>query len=474
MSGSSTAVLEVLVFAGNSTTRHRLPTSGAVTIGRGEENDIRLDDPAVSRHHARIHLGPLLRIEDAGSANGTRLVAQRSEAGGTMKLMEIRLAPGESHPLELGVGIAVGSMLLVVQESEDQHSGIHSSLKPRSGLVPIVRDPVMKQLYDRAEMVAKGNISALLLGETGVGKEVLAETIHNSSPRARNPFICMNCAAFSETLLESELFGHEAGAFTGAAKTKAGLLEVADGGTVFLDEVGELPPSVQVKLLRVLEDRKVMRVGSLKPRSIDVRFIAATNRDLVADVKRRSFRQDLFFRLNGISLVVPPLRERPSEIEPFAQHFIRSTCQQLGRRLHPSLSVEALEALRKHDWPGNIRELRNVIERSVTICGSETIRPEDLELERTSRISIRPPRLSSVPPPASSSVPSLPVSAPSSRANTLRMRKVSQDEDRVRILEALAQCAGNQTRAAELLGISRRTLINRIEEYGLDRPRKKP
>src|SRR5205823_4677188 len=198
------------------------------------------------------------------------------------------------------------------------------------------------------ERVAPGTISVLILGETGVGKEVLAETVHRESKRASKPFLKLNCAALSESLLESELFGHEKGSFTGALATKPGLLETADGGTVFLDEVGDLPLSMQVKLLRVLEERQVLRVGGLKPRPINVRFVSATNRDIEAEVGRGHYREDLFYRLNGVSLVIPPLRDRPEELEPLANEFIAASMRALGRSEGPALSPEALEVLRRY------------------------------------------------------------------------------------------------------------------------------
>jgi hypothetical protein len=246
----------------------------------------------------------------------------------------------------------------------------------------VVQDGAMQRLQRLVKRIAVGTISVLLLGETGVGKEVLAESLHNESLRSKKPFLRLNCAALTETLLESELFGHERGAFTGAVHAKPGLLETAQGGTVFLDEVGELPHSTQVKLLRVLEERKVFRVGALKPRPIDVRFISATNRDLETQVAMGAFRQDLFFRLNGIALVIPPLRERLDEIEGLAKAFIQSASAQAGRARPPVLSLEALTLLRRYGWPGNIRELRNVIERAVLLCGDGPIALEHLPVEK--------------------------------------------------------------------------------------------
>jgi two-component system response regulator AtoC len=297
----------------------------------------------------------------------------------------------------------------------------------------------MARLEALVARVAPGNINVLLLGETGVGKEVLAERIHQQSPRAKSLLLRLHCAALSESLLESELFGHERGAFTGAVKDKRGLLETADGGTVFLDEVGELPLAIQVKLLRVIEDRIVQRVGGLTPRRIDVRFIAATNRNIEAEVARGAFRQDLYYRLNGISLVIPPLRERTSEIEPLAKLFLRLACEASGRAV-PALSAAASTLLKSRDWPGNIRELRNVCERALLLCAGELIEPEHFSL-------------------SAAVAEAAPSSAPSS-------------DEREQVIQALAQCAGNQSRAAKLLGISRKTLVARLDAFGLPRPRK--
>ncbi|MBI2395963.1 MAG: sigma-54-dependent Fis family transcriptional regulator [Deltaproteobacteria bacterium] len=341
----------------------------------------------------------------------------------------------------------------------------------------------MQRLYALAERIADSTISVLVLGETGVGKEVLAETIHRLSPRRNAPFVKLNCAAFTETLLESELFGHERGAFTGAVAQKPGLLESADGGTVFLDEVGELGASTQVKLLRVLEDRKVQRVGSLKPKEIDVRFVAATNRDLEAEVFAGTFREDLFFRLNGIPLVIPPLRERPVEIEPLARALVTHLCRRSGRR-EPDITHQALDVLLRYSWPGNIRELRNVMERAVLLCGSDPIAPEHLPVEKMvstlparSFASMRPPAPRVAPAPPKSRPPdfeaTLPVPRPTVPPTTDNALKSGVELiERDLIVRALEQCAGNQTHAARLLGISRRTLVSRLEQYNLPRPRK--
>jgi two-component system, NtrC family, response regulator AtoC len=318
----------------------------------------------------------------------------------------------------------------------------------------IVADARMKELYALAERAAAGMINVLILGETGVGKEVLADFIHQRSARRGRPFLSVNCAALAESLLESELFGHEKGAFTGAGQAKVGLLEAADGGTLFLDEVGETSLQLQAKLLRALETRQVLRVGATRPRAVDVRFLAATNRDLEEEVAAKTFRQDLYFRLNGISVMIPPLRERADEIEPLAKLFLGSIAEGL-RRSPPRISPEALGWLRAYPWPGNIRELRNVMERALLFCSGDEIGLKDLPSEKRQRPSLAPPT----------------GAAPSNNVPLPWTAQAARDAERQAIIEALARCAGNQTRAAELLGIPRRTFCTRMKEYNLPRPR---
>jgi DNA-binding NtrC family response regulator len=300
--------------------------------------------------------------------------------------------------------------------------------------------------------IARGTINVVLTGETGVGKELVAELVHNLSPRASRPLVRINCASLSETLLASELFGHEKGAFTGADRAKPGVLETADGGTVFLDEVGELPIDIQPKLLRVIEDKVVTRVGALRGKAVDVRFVAATNRDLEAEVRAGRFRQDLYFRLSGFQLRIPSLRERPGDILEIAAAFLRQGARAIGLPAAPKLSAVARDILLGYSWPGNVRELRNVVERAVLLCGEGEILPEHLPTEKMQeRVTL------------------FGGDGANAARDPLLDALAQREADAIR--DALAQCGGNQTRAARLLGISRGTLVKRMASHRLVRPR---
>jgi two-component system response regulator AtoC len=348
---------------------------------------------------------------------------------------------------------------------------------------PRHRDEEPMQLAQRLlALIATNDISVLLLGETGVGKTIAAKELHARSGRARGPFLRINCAALPESLLEAELFGYERGAFTGATQSKAGLFETAEKGTVLLDEIGEMPLLTQAKLLTVLETREVTRLGSLKARPIDVRFVAATNRDLLARAQEGLFRADLYYRLNGISVVIPPLRERQSEIESLAKRFLHDAC---ARSLRPQveLSSEALGILLRYPFPGNLRELRNTMDRAAVLSEGGPVYPEHLLFEPARALVVNTPSNAfspislgtlEPPPPAPSAPVAAPApSAPPAREATTGLRGQVDAFERDRIVAALAQCNGNQTRAAEVLGISRRTLVMRIEQYRLPRPRKR-
>ena len=320
----------------------------------------------------------------------------------------------------------------------------------------ILVDRKMRELYAQVGRAAGSNINVLILGENGVGKEILARAVHNLSARKAGPFLAFNCAALTESLAETELFGHEKGAFTGALRARAGLLESASGGTVLLDEVGELSPSIQTKLLRVLEQRQVLRVGARTALEVDVRFVAATNRDLERESESGGFRADLYYRLNGISFTVPPLRERTEEIEPLARLFLARAGAENHRKSSLELAPETLELLRAYSWPGNVRELRNVIERGDVLADGNRLLPEHL-----------PPKVQHGAPSGSQ-----PPSPGSEDPRDAPLRELAEIERR-RIQCALDQCGGNQTRAAELLGISRRTLVYRLTDLGMPRPRKR-
>jgi two-component system, NtrC family, response regulator AtoC len=441
---------------GQAVATHLLPAEGILVVGRSLEASIRVDDGSVSRQHVRLHLGAVVQVEDLGSANGTRL-------GGN------RLAAHVLVPMPPGQVVEIGASWMIVSSaplarSTTQQLGAPIELTPpptppieataEDGLV--IQEQAMRNLHRLIERAALSDITVLLLGETGVGKEVFARRIHALSPRAGRPFLGLNCAAVAPSLFESELFGHERGAFTGANQMKPGLLEAAAGGTVLLDEVGEMPLAIQVKLLRVLEERQVLRIGGTRPRPLDVRVLSATNRNLEADVEAGSFRRDLYFRLNSITVQIPALRDRPMEIEPMARRFAALAAQRLGVPT-PEIAAEVWERLRHHRWPGNIRELRNVMERAVVLAERGRITADVLPAE----IDLAPT------PERPTSEPVAAASQPTGGAGA------SADGERQRILDALEECAGNQTRAAQQLGISRRTLLNRLAEYDLPRPRKR-
>jgi two-component system, NtrC family, response regulator AtoC len=314
----------------------------------------------------------------------------------------------------------------------------------------------MQEVLDLARRTARSSINVLILGETGVGKEVMAQTLHQLSARAGQPMLALNCAGLPETLIESELFGHEKGAFTGAVAAKKGLFEAASGGTLFLDEIGEMPLTVQARLLRAIANREILPVGATRPRPIDVRILAATNRNIEAEVKAGSFRGDLYYRLNGMSLHIPPLRERRAEIPGLARRFIDEASDAAGRAQPCAVSAGALELLLQYEWPGNIRELRNIIERALVLCEGDVIDVAHLPAER-----LRAAGASSPPLPTARTVMAIG-----------RVLSPGEEEDRRRILDALAANTWNQSRTAKALGMHRRTLISKLDRYGIPRPQK--
>ena len=428
----------LLVVAGKGRLSTHVLTGDEIVIGRAPECDVIVDDRALSRRHAILHRRPQLALQDLGSTNGTRL-ARRLLRG------------GEPVGLELGESFHIGPFTFVVVTGSPA-----ARSSPRGQDPLVIEDPTVDHVSSLVHEIARSTVNVLIQGETGVGKEVLAASIHELSGRP-GPFVRINCAALSEALLESELFGHYKGAFTGATATRAGLLEAAAEGTVFLDEIGELPLGIQAKLLRAVEAREVLRLGSTRPIPIAVRFVAATNRELPAEVADGRFRRDLYFRIDGITLRIPPLRERVDRIAPLALRFFAAA--RSGRApVHPT--PELLAALTTYDWPGNVRELKAVIERAVLLAGRDELGVRHLTfVARSHKPAVKAIAPAADAPPDPSAI------------GVAAFLDVDQRADRDRILDALERTSGNQTRAAKLLDISRTTLVNKLALYRIPRPR---
>jgi DNA-binding NtrC family response regulator len=335
-----------------------------VTIGGMDDNDLVLNDPTVSRYHCRIYQDEnAYMIEDLGSTNGTFV--------NRVRIKDAYLKPG---------------CMLSVGKSDVRFQ----SLDERIEIIPVNREKFgrivgkstrMREIFGILERIAPTGATVILEGETGTGKEVVAKTIHEASRRADKPFVVFDCGAVPKNLIESELFGHEKGSFTGAIMARQGLFEVAQGGTIFLDELGELSLDLQPKLLRALEQREIRRVGSNKPIKVDVRVVAATNRNLQDEVKAGRFREDLFYRLSVVRLILPPLRDRVEDTPLLAKHFLRSGAfnkDSDGKPRVRGINREALDAMMNYQWPGNVRELANVVERACAYCDSEYVSLEHL------------------------------------------------------------------------------------------------
>jgi two-component system, NtrC family, response regulator AtoC len=324
---------------------------------------------------------------------------------------------------------------------------------------PIVHDPTMRQLYAMIDLFAPTPLNVLVIGEAGVGKQLYAAAIHARSGRDAKPYVEVNCAALPEAELEAALFGHEAGADDGATEARPGVFEAAAGGTVVLDEIGELSPAMQARLLRVLETGSVIRLGGATAIPVDARFVAVTSRNLRALVAERRFRADLYFRINGITILLPPLRDRRADIAPLARACLQRAAAAQGR-VGPALSHDAIAALERHAWPGNVRELDRVIERALAGCAGDVLSRLDLERVDHAFAPRRPRELVIADEPARD---------PAQHGAILdELRALG----RRRIVDALAEAAGNQTRAARALGISRFQLMRRLEALGVPRPRK--
>ncbi|MEE2856409.1 MAG: sigma-54 dependent transcriptional regulator [Planctomycetota bacterium] len=335
------------------------------------------------------------------------------------------------------------------QEGDPQHRNVTRRL--------IGNTAVMRELFEVIEQVAPTESTVLVTGESGCGKELIARAIHDGSPRNQGRFVAVNCSAFTEGLLESELFGHVKGAFTGAVEDRKGVFLNADGGTLFLDEVADMSLSTQVRILRSLEDRKVVPVGGDQQISTDVRIIAATNKDLAAQVKQGLFREDLFYRLNVIPLHLLPLRDRKEDLPLLAGHFLRRHSQKMGKAID-GLSDAAWESLQAHHWPGNVRELENVIQRQVALARGRII--ESIQLDLLSTVPDEPTSLEDGPESAAPSASTLPEQG-------CQLEQHLEQVERDLILQALERTGGNQTRAAELLGVSYRQIRYRAQKLGI-------
>jgi len=398
------------------------------SIGKGKGCDLVVSDRTVSRHHVSLRVeGDGLRVVDAGSRNGTVL-------DGT------RVKDAYARPDSL---IKIGETTLRLRLLSDM---VELPLSNRDHFVGLLgSSTAMRQVFAILERVAPTDSTVLIEGESGTGKELVADALHEESLRSSGPFVVFDCSAVSANLIESELFGHIRGAFTGAIVDRAGAFETADGGTLFLDEIGELPLDLQPKLLRVLERLEIRRVGSNEPRKVDVRIVAATNRSLSAEVERRHFREDLFYRLAVIHVRLPPLRERPEDIPMFVRHF----CKLLARRGEPApvLPERTIRGLASQSWPGNVRELRNAVARAVSL-GSPT------DFSSTSEL----PAITGAP-----SSEDIDLSLPLKTGKEM----IVEVYERAYIAAALQQTGGNVTRAAELAGVNRKFIQRAMKRYGL-------
>ncbi len=407
-------------------------TDQRLRIGRGAEMELCLQDTNASRHHAELTFdGAVATLTDLGSRNKTWLDERPVEGSA-------RLSTGDI--IRVGATRIAVVLIAAAGGGTDAHPDAPPDAEPLDlGDDVIARDPSSAAAFRLLVRLARSRLPVLLQGETGSGKEVAARVIHRRSPRAAGPFVAINCATLAESLAESELFGHEKGAFTGATARRLGAFESAQGGTLFLDEVGELSENNQARLLRALQERTIVRLGSTAPVPVDVRVVAATNRDLLADIARGRFREDLYFRLNGATVLLPPLRERPLDIVAITERV-------LTEHDGASLSPGAAEVLRRYAWPGNVRELRHAVEHALALGDGRVVRAEDLPAAL---------RTASVPPPALAVEREAP------------LQRSIDDAERRAIVRALDANGWNQTRAARDLGVTRRTLIYRMERLGL-------
>ncbi len=427
--------VRLTVVAGPEQGRELVSERERIRIGSHPQSDLLLKDQTVSRSHAEIQLterGYLL--VDVESTNGTVLDGQRIERA--------YLAPGSN--------IKIGSTIITFN-AVDEEIAVEAGKEDRLGDM-LGASLAMRQVFGLIQKIAPMDVTVLVTGETGTGKELVARALHDYSDRKKKPFVVLDCGAIPPNLIESEIFGHERGAFTGADRTREGAFERADGGTIFLDELGELRLDLQPRLLRVLENREIRRVGGNRVREIDVRVIAATNRDLQKEIQASNFREDLYFRLSVINVAIPPLRERREDVPVLVQDFLQSP-KVVASRGRFELSDEALSALMVYDWPGNVRELLNVLERATTLGAGDCIGLEDL-----------PERMRSQGEPVPlESEPLLPDQSFKEAKEALL-----EDFEREYIANILRACGGNISEAARRSGLHRKSIERLAKKYDLD------
>ncbi len=416
-----------------------------IRVGARRGNDVQLSDAKVSGLHCEIRLDDRgYRLRDLDSTNGTYVSG--------LRINDVYIQPGAQ--------IAVGGTRL---RFDPLGESVELELSERDRLGGMIgRSVKMRELFARLEKLAASDTTVLITGETGVGKELAAECLHELSPRAKGPFVVLDCGSIPSSLIESELFGHERGAFTGATASYAGAFERASGGTVFLDEVGELPLAMQPKLLRVLEQREVRRVGGTRTVNVDIRVVAATNRDLGVEVNRGRFREDLYYRLAVARIIVPPLRDRKEDIPLLIENILAATPGGEGAYIAP----ETIDLMMKHDWPGNVRELRNVIERAVLLA--ET--PENEAALR--RAPPPPPVKTDATPSTTASSPDASMTVPVDIATPFKLAKqnVVSEFERRYISKLLAHHDGNISAAARAAGIDRMSIHKMLHRLGLATP----
>ncbi len=412
---------------------HRLQTE-SFTVGKDDDNDLQLKDNFVSSRHVKVtRRSGRFFVVDHSSTNGTWV--------GNARIYEAEV------PMYTCLRVGETELVLEPQGAGEKRSGADF-------LGIIGEDPSIRQLAELIERVAPSNAAVAIFGESGTGKELVARAVHLRSPRAEKPFIPINCAAISKELIESELFGHEKGAFTNAVTARAGAFEEAHGGTLFLDEIGELPLDLQAKLLRALESGEIKRVGASKPLNVDVRIVAATNRDLLVEARAGRFREDLFYRLCVVPLQLPPLRSRRGDIPALVEHFLKLFSPK-GQTVR--LQPEAMQKLESHRWKGNVRELKNVVHRALLLRKGQHIEGGDITFDQ-------------VPVTQDSIV------GPDGRPNWhpgLHMDKMLDAFERAVVEVALEQLGGNRERVGKELGMSRSTLFKKMKEWGLTNPEDK-